>query len=327
MKQRTFAVIAALFSSITCSAQPSSAAEDFPSRPVRFIVPYPAGGGVDILIRAIGQELSIRWKQPVVVENRGGAAGIIGTQAVANAAPNGETLLATVDSPFTANRYLFKSLPYDPEKSFAPVAMLVRNYNFVLAHPSVAANSLREVVALAKSEPGKLNFGSYGQGSHPHLLFGLLAQREGVQMTHVPYKGVTPLLTAIVANEVPLTTGSAAVASAQIKAGRLKPIAYAGPKRSADFPDVPTTAEQGYGYLLSPIWYGVFAPAGTPPAIVEKINQDIRAVLTDADFVRRNVTPKGQEVAIGKPEDLAAAIRQDSTLVGEMAKAAGLKPE
>jgi tripartite-type tricarboxylate transporter receptor subunit TctC len=327
MLKRTLTAFTLLLAAFGSVAQVSADAKDFPSRPVKFIVPYPAGGGVDVLIRAIGQELSVKWRQPVVVENRGGASGIIGTQAVASAPANGETLLATVDSPITANRFLFKDLPYDPDRGFAPVIMLVRNYNFVLAHPSLTANTLNEVVAGAKAAPGKANFGSYGQGSHPHLLFGLLAQREGLQMTHVPYKGVAPLLGAIVANEVPLTTGSAAVASAQIKAGRLKAIAYAGPKRSNEFPDVPTTAEQGFGYLLSPIWYGVFAPAGTPPAIVEKINQDIRAVMTDAEFVRRNVTPKGQEVAVGRPADLAAAIRQDSALVGEMTKAAGLKPE
>lgn len=327
MTHRLLTALTLIFCALTCTAQTPAPARDFPSHPVKFIVPYPAGGGVDVLIRAIGQELSLKWKQPVIVENRSGAAGIIGTQAVANAPANGETLLATVDSPFTANRFLFKDLPYDPDKGFAPVAMLVRNYNFVLAHPSFPANSLRDVVAMAKADPGKVNYGSYGQGSHPNLLFGLLSQREGLQMNHIPYRGVAPLLGAIVANEVPLTTGSAAVASAQIKGGRLKAIAYAGPKRSAEFPDVPTTAEQGFGYLLSPIWYGVFAPAGTPPAIVEKINQDIHAILTNADFVRRHVTPNGQEVAVGKPEDLAAAIRQDSVLVGEMAKAAGLKPE
>lgn len=327
MFKRTFTTLALLFAAFGSTAQTPGAAKDFPSHAVKFIVPYPAGGGVDILIRAIGQELSLKWKQTVIVENRGGAAGIIGTQDVANAPANGETLLATVDSPFTANRFLFKDLPYDPDRGFAPVAMLVRNYNFVLANPSLSAKTLRDVVALAKAEPGKLNYGSYGQGSHPHLLFGLLAKREGLQMTHVPYRGISPVLAATLANEVPLTTGSAAVASAQIKAGRLKPIAYAGPKRSPEFPDVPTTAEQGFGYLLSPIWYAVFAPAGTPAAIVAKINQDIRAIMSDAEFVRKNVTPRGQEVAVGTPADLAAAIRQDSALVGEMSEAAGLKPE
>lgn len=282
---------------------------------------------MDVLTRAIAQQLSVRWKQPVIVDNRGGAGGIIGTQAVAIAPPNGETLLATIDSPFTANRFLYKQLPYDPDTSFRPVGMLARAYGFLVAHPSLAAANLRELVALARKQAGGLNYGSYGSGSHPHLLYSMLSQREGVMFNHVPYKGIAPLIAAMLANEVPLSAGSAAVTGAQIRAGKIKALGYCGPRRNADFPDVPTTAEQGFGYLVSPIWLAVFAPAGTPSAIVDKVNADLQAIVRDPEFVRLHIAPMGYEAAPGKPAQLAEAVRADSRLMGEMTAAAGLKPE
>lgn len=327
MLKRSVLLAALACTALTCTAQGIVDAHAFPSRPVKFIVPYPAGGGVDVLIRAIAQELSVKWKQPVVVDNRGGAGGIIGTQAVASAPADGETLLATVDTPLTGNRYLYKTLPYNPDKSFVPVIMMTRNYNFVLANPSFPANDLKEMVAVAKAGGQKLNYGSYGSGSHPNLVFATLGKREGLNLVHIPYRGVAPLTTALIANEVPLATGTVATAGEQIKAGKVRALAYTGPHRSVDFPNVPTTAELGFGYLVSPIWMAIFAPAGTPQAIVDKINTDVRAILTNADFAQRVVVARGQEVVAGSPADLEKAVREDTARTGEMVRATGLTPE
>lgn len=318
---------AALGLSLNCVAQGGGDANAFPARPVTIIVPYPPGGGVDVLIRAVARELSLKWKQPVVIENRGGAGGIIGTRDVAKAKPNGETLLATVDTPLTANRFLYNSLPYNPDKDLAPVIMMTRNYNFVLATASFPANNLKELIAAAKLGHQTLNYGSYGPGSHPHLVLATLASREHLDLVHVPYKGVAAMTTALISNEVPLATGTVATAGELMKAGKIKALAYAGPTRSVYFPNVPTAAEQGFPYLISPIWMALFAPAGTPQSTIDKINADVRAILTNSEFAQKNVTAVGQQVVASSPAELQKAVREDSARTEEMVRATGLKPE
>jgi tripartite-type tricarboxylate transporter receptor subunit TctC len=302
-------------------------AQAYPTKTIRIVVPFPAGGGIDVLVRALAAELSMQWKQPIIIDNRAGAGGVIGAAEVARATPDGYTLMATVDQTLSANRYLYNSLPYNPDKSFAPITMMVRSDHLILATPAFPANDLRELVAHAKGHPDQLSYGSFGVGSQPHLLFGYLNKREGLDLVHVPYKGIAPLLTAIIAGEVPLATGSAGVAGGMLKAGRMKALAIAGAKRSAQFPDVPTTAEQGYPYLRASIWYGLFAPAGTPQPVIDKINTDVVKLLRDPAFSEKQATSKGLDVVASTPQELAAMIREEVAATAEMVKAADIKPE
>ena len=300
---------------------------DWPSKPVRIIVPFAAGGGVDILTRAVMAELASRWKQPITIENRAGAGSLIGAEQVSKAPADGYTLLATVNQTLVSNRFLYKSLPYDPDKSFAPIVLMVNSDQLLLANANFPANNLKEVLDIARKDPGKLAYGSFGMGSQPHLLYELVGVREQVKMLHVPYKGITPNLTALAAGEVSLGTGSVAVAGPLIAAGRIKPIAVAGQKRVPQFPNVSTTAEQGYPYVQTSIWYGLFAPAATPVAIVEKIHADVRAILMDPAFAERNATSKGLSVIAGDAAYLRRVIRDEVQLTAEQTKAAGVTPE
>jgi tripartite-type tricarboxylate transporter receptor subunit TctC len=322
MKLRTlFAAVLLVGAAIPALAQ------TYPSRNVRIIVPFPPGGGVDILIRAVASELTERWNQAVVVENKPGIGSIVGAEAVAKSAPDGYTLLATVNQTITANRFLFKALPYDPDKSFAPVTIMVKSDQMLLAKAALPAKDLRELVALARREPGKLNYGSYGNGSQPQLAYELLNNREKLEIVHIPYKGIAPLLTALAAGEVDLATGSANVAMGLIKGGRVKPLAAAGKDRLPQFPDLQTTAELGFPYLTASIWYGLFAPAGTPAPLLAKISEDVRAVLRTPAFAERHATSKGLEIVANSPQDVGPVVRDEVAGLAEMVRAARIEPE
>ena len=301
-------------------------AQGYPSRLVRFIVPFPAGGGVDLVIRAAAQELSSKWGAPVIVENRAGAGGTVGTEAVFRAAPDGYTLLATVNQTITTAPYLFKSLQYDPSK-FTPITLMVQSDNFVLAHPAVPANTLRELVDLVKNQPKKWNYGSFGRGSQPQLLFEYLNSKESLDLLHIPYNGISPLLIAMITGEVSFTTGSAGVAGEFLRTGKLKALAIAGKKRSPQFPDVPTTEEAGFGYLQSSIWYAVFAPPGTPAEIVDKVGGDLRAVLRRPDFIEQQIALKGLESVASTPDELATVVQKEAASLKTMIDAAGVQSE
>ena len=315
-----------LAASLLALAAPTRA-QSFPSRPVRIIVPFPPGGGIDILVRALSGELANRWGQPVVVENRGGAGGVIGTEAVACAAPDGHTLLGTVNQSFTTNRHLFRALPYDPDNGFLPISLMVQSDHMLLAHPSVAADDVPALIALARREPGRLTYGSFGPGTQPQLVYEALKQRQNLDILHVPYTGIAPLMLATTRGEVMLATGSAAVAGELVRAGRMKAIATAGARRLTAFPDVPTTGEQGHPYLLASIWYGLFAPAGTPAAAVDRVGADVRAVLRTPAFAETQVTARGLDLVASEPAVLAAAIREEAASVGEILRAARIEPQ
>jgi tripartite-type tricarboxylate transporter receptor subunit TctC len=317
-------VLAGLFLSLVAA---SAAAQPYPSRPVRFIIPFPPGGGVDVLTRAVAVDLSNRWGQPVLVENRPGAGSNIGADAVAKSAPDGYTLLATVNQTLTSNRFLYKALPYDPDRSFAPITLMIQSEQFLLAHAAVPAKDLHELVALARRQRGKLSYGSFGSGSQPVLVYETLNKREGLDLLHVPYKGIAPTLLALTSGEVHLTVASFGTAGELLKAGRIKPLAIAGKKRDARFPEVPTTAEVGYPYLQASIWFAMFAPAGTPAPVVDKISSDVRAILKTPAFAEKHITPRGFDLVASTPQELAAVIREEVPLVGEMIRAAGVQPE
>ena len=305
----------------------NAAAQAYPSRPVHIVVPFPAGGGIDVLVRALAVELGTRWGQPVVVDNKSGAGSLIGAEAVARAAPDGYTLMATVNQTFTANRFLYKLLPYDPDRSFVPITLMVQSDHFILAKAALPAKDLRDLIVLARNGQSKLNYGSFGSGSQPHLVFETLDQQEKLHIAHIPYRGIAPLLTALAAGEVDLTTGSAGVAGPLLKAGKIKALAIAGKRRSPQFPDVPTTAEQGYPDVLASIWYGLFAPAGTPVEVVNHIATDVRSVLTQPAFAAQQAKARGLDVVNSTPQDLAATIRDETKSVGAMIRSAGVVPE
>ncbi|SFP29545.1 Tripartite-type tricarboxylate transporter, receptor component TctC [Variovorax sp. PDC80] len=324
---RTLRLLACALALLGGGATVVHAQQDYPSRPVRIIVPFPAGGGVDVLIRSVAAELSRRWGQAVVIDNRGGAGSLIGAEAVARSAPDGYTLMATINQTLTSNRFLYKSLPYDPDKGFAPVALMTTSDQFLIANPSVPAKDLRELVAAVRAQPGTLAYGSFGNGSQPHLVYELLKAKASLDITHVPYKGVAPVMTGLVGGEIQLATGSASVAGELLKAGKIKPLAVAGARRSTLFPDVPTTAEQGYPQLRAAVWYALVAPAGTPEAVIERIAADVKAILGEPEFARKNATARGLEVNAGGPAELRQAIRDDVAVTREMVQAAGVKPE
>jgi tripartite-type tricarboxylate transporter receptor subunit TctC len=311
-----------------CAASGAAMAQaHFPNKLVRIVVPFPPGGGIDILIRAVAAELTTKWGQPVIIDNKGGAGTLIGADNVARSPADGYTLLATVNQTVTSNKFLYKQLPYDPEKSFTPVMEMVESEQLIVANSSVPAKDLKEFVALAKKDPARYPYGSFGQGTQPHLLFALLNKRENTSLTHVPYKGVAPLMTAVASGEVAVSTGSGSVAGGLIQAGRMKPLAITSKQRSPLYPDVPTAQEQGYGYLNASIWYGLFAPAGTPQAVVDKINADVRAILSNPAFAEKNITSRNLRLVAGTPQQFQAAIRDEVTAVGEMVRVAGVQPE
>lgn len=305
----------------------AQAQQSFATKPVRIVVPFPPGGGIDILARALAPELSQLWGQPVVVENIVGASSIIGTERVATSPGDGHTLMMTTNPTVVGNRFLFKSLPYDPDRSLAPLTMVLQSGQMVVAHPSFAANTIKELVELARRTPGKVTYSSYGNGTQPQLFFEAIAKREGVEFLHVPYKGIAPAQTAAIAGEVMLTVASPGQIGAMVKAGKLKALAIGATTRSREFPAVPTTAEAGYPYAVSSVWYGMFAPGTMPPALVERIARDIASVARRPEFTEKQITSRGLDLVANTPAEFAAAIRAEVVSTGEMVKAAGVKPE
>jgi tripartite-type tricarboxylate transporter receptor subunit TctC len=301
--------------------------QEFPSRLIKIIVPYPPGGGVDGLARPIAERLARLWGQSVIIENKPGAATMIGGAEVAHAPADGHTLLFTSDSSLTSNPHLFKKMSYDPIKELAPVTQLIDLHQFVLVHPSVSANSMKELVALAKEKPDTLNYGSYGKGSQPHLLFEMLRKETGAQIQQISYRGIAPAITATLAGEVQMTLGSVAVAAGHIEAKRLKALAIGRQQRLPSHPEIPTLREAGYPDIEPLSWFGLFAPAGTPSAVVDKIQKAVAATLNEPEFKARFIDQAGHTGVGSTPEAFAKLIQQDLTAKGRLIEAAGIVPE
>lgn len=312
----------------TLAALPAAFAQPaaFPQKTVTLVVPLAAGGGTDIVARKLALALQAMWGQTVVVENVAGASSIIGAQKVARATPDGYTLMVTTNGAIVGNRFLFKSLPYDPDRDFIPVAQLADIEMVVLAHQSLPAANLKELVALARKEPGKLTYASYGIGSQPHLLFELFKVREQLDLVHVPYKGLGPALTAVMAGEAMLTLTGRGTGDAALRSGKTKAINHNADQRDPALPDVPSSREMGYPYFKVATWHGVFAPRGTPPEVVARLSRDITTVLRQPEF-RDDMLKRAYGVPLRTPEQFAAVIAEEVKATGEMVKAAGLKPE
>lgn len=275
-------------------ASGGTAAQDYPSRPVKIVVPYPAGGSNDIIARVLAQKLSERNGQQFVVENRGGAGGNIGAEAVASSEPDGYTLLLSAPGPLTSNAALYKNLPFDPAKAFAPIALIAQVPIVLMVHPSVDAKSLKDLIALAKAKPGTINFGSSGNGSTNHLAGELLKSMTGINIVHVPYKGAAPAMNDLIAGHIPMMFDNMPAVLPQVQGKRVNAIAVAGAKRASAMPDVPTVAESGVPGFDASAWFGLVAPAKTPPAVLKKLESEIAAILKMPD-VQKRFTELGAE--------------------------------
>jgi tripartite-type tricarboxylate transporter receptor subunit TctC len=297
----------------------------YPTRPVQIIVPFTPGTGMDILARMVGQKLSERWGQPVIVDNRPGASGNIGTDLVVKAAPDGYTLLITANT-LVMTVSLYRNVPYDPIKDLAPVEKMAVGTMAITLNPSVPAHTLKEFVAYAKANPGKLAYGSPGVGTPQHLATELLKSEAGIDMLHVPYKGSAGAITGLLSGDVAMMSNALHAVLPQVKAGKLNAIAVGGPKRSRVAPDIPTFAESGYPDFDVDFWYGLLAPAATPKEIIAKLNQDITQVL-NAPEMREKLSDQGLEPVTGTPEQFAELIRADLARWAKVIKTAGITAE
>ena len=304
------------------AALPQAGAQDYPSRPVKIIVPFPAGGTADVMPRVIGEWLSRKWGQPVVVENRTGAAGNIGAEAVAKAEPDGYTLLSAPPPPLVINQNLYPKLGFDPNE-FVPIVIMGRVPNALVVNPKLPLNSVAEVIAYAKANPGKLTSATQGNGTTSHLTSELFQMMADLKFQHVPYRGSAPALTDLVAGSVDLMFDNLGVSLPLVKGGQLKLLGVATPKRMASLPDVPTIAETLPGFE-SAAWFAIVAPPKTPQAVVDKINADVNEALRQSDIVQR-LTQLSAEPIGGTPQATAAYMREEIERWHKVIKAANVK--
>ena len=298
----------------------AGAAPSYPDKPVRLIVGFPPGGAADILGRIAAQHLTELLGQEVIVDNRGGAGGLIATELAAKAAPDGYTLLFT-SIPFDINPHLYRKVTYDPVRDFSPAALFVTVPLLLAVNPALPVKSVAELIAYATARPGKVNYASAGSGSSSHLAMELFKTMAGVQLNHIPYKGTGPLITDLISGQVSVTIASAVPLIPQVKAGRLRGLATTGAQRSAALPDLPTIGETVPGYEVIN-WFGILAPAGTPRPIIQRINQAIDQTLARQD-VRKLLIARGADPAGGTPKAFARMIKADFAKWGKVVKLSG----
>ena len=298
----------------------------YPGRTIRMIVPWPAGGGTDMLARPVAQKLSDRLGQTVVVDNRGGASGIVGSEVAAKSAPDGYTIMVDNVTSHATNITLYPRLTYNSLRDYAPVTLLTTVANIIVVHPSVPAKSIRELVALATAHPGQLSFATYGTGGTTHLAGEMLKSQAGIDMLHVPYKGGAPALVDAVAGHVPVYFSVLSTSAAQIKAGKLRALAVTGRESDAVFPAVPTVAESGYPGFEANNWYGLLTPAGVSREIIAKLNAETHAVLRMPEVVER-LASQGNTIAFGTPEQLREHMAAETQKWAQVIKAAGVRAE
>ena len=300
-------------------------AQSYPSRPVRIVVPYSAGGGTDIVARAVGQKLSDKWGQPVVVDNRVGANGIIGAEAVAKAqADGGHTLLMSTPAEVSTNPHLYANIPYNAERDFAPVTLIAITPLVVAVYPGVPARSIQELIALAKEKPASLGFATPGLGSSQHLTGELLMMSAGIKLVHVPYKGAGQSIPDVIGGQVPMGIYGVLTISQHAKAGRLRMLAVTTPKRSSAYPDLPTLAESGFPGFDTSLWFGLIAPAATPKPVIGKLHDDVIEALKLPD-VKERIASQGADIVGDTPSEFAVFIAAESAKYAKIIKQAGVK--
>jgi tripartite-type tricarboxylate transporter receptor subunit TctC len=313
--------IAALMLAAFAVAAPAGAV-DYPTRPITLVVPYEAGGGNDVIARLVAAKMSVALGKPIVVENRGGAGSTIGTRYVAKAKPDGYTILIAT-SALAINPSLYPDAGYDPQKDFAPIGLIATSANLVLVRQSLPVHSMAELIALAKREPGKLNFASTGTGTSTHLAAELFAAMAGVKITAIPYKGVAPAVTDLLGEHVDLMFCPSASVVGLVHEQKLRALAVTGAKRSPLFPDLPTVGETGLPGYAAELHYGIFAPAGTPPPVVAKLNAALNGALADAD-VQKRLGVDGAQTLPGTPQAYAADIAAEQVKWSAILKQSGV---
>ena len=319
MMKRLLAALGLSFAALAATAQ-----DAWPTKPVRIVVPYPAGGVADLLPRVVGEKLSQKWGQPVVVENKPGASGNIGMAEVARAAPDGYTLGLAPAGNLTVNPTIFANLPFDTARDLTPVTNLAQVPNVLVVHPSVPVKTFKELVAYAKANPGKLNFSSPGDGSGAHLAGELMKLEAGVNMVHIPYKGLAPAVNDLLGGQVQMMFAGISTVIQHVKSGKLVALAIASPARSPQLPDVPTVAESGLPGFEVISWYGIVGRAGTPPAIIQKIQRDMAEALAMED-VRAKLAAQGLEPVGNTPQQFGAMIADETKKWGDIVRRAGIK--
>lgn len=300
--------------------------ETYPSRTIQLVVTVPPGGAADFVARLVGAKLGDGLGQSVIVVNKGGASGTIATESVAKAKPDGYTLLQNAISTHGIGPHLFKQLPYDPQKDFAPIGLIAQIPLVMVAHASVPAASVAELVALAKSQPGKISYASPGNGGAPHLSAELFKQLSGTDLLHVPYKGSGPAVVDLSEGRVQVMIDGLPALLPHVLSGKLKPLAAASAQRNKLLPEIPTFAELGYKGMEVALWYGLVAPAGTPEPIVERLNAELQKVLALAE-VKEAFAKQSVDAAPGSPAEFRDFMRSESERWGKVVKAAGIQPE
>jgi tripartite-type tricarboxylate transporter receptor subunit TctC len=325
MNRRTLLAALAASLAVAAAVPPAALAQTaFPTRPIRIVVPFPPGGTTDILARAAAQKMAEAWKEQAVVDNRPGAGGNIGAELVAKAPPDGYTMLMGTVGTHSINASLYAKMPYDHVRDFAPVILVAAVPNVLVVHPSVPVNSVAELIAYAKANPGRLNFASSGSGTSIHLAGELFKVMAGVTMTHVPYKGSAPAIADLVGGQVQLMFDNLPSALPQIKAGRLRALGVTSAQRAPALPDVPTIAESGLPGYEASSWFGLLAPAGTPKDVVAKVNGEVARWLASPE-AKEKLLSQGANAAGGTPEDFARHIAAETAKWQQVVKASGAK--
>jgi tripartite-type tricarboxylate transporter receptor subunit TctC len=318
MRRSIIAAACALVAVPACAA--------YPDKPIRLIMPYPAGGSIDTAGRAVAQKLADTFGQQIVIDNRTGAGGVIGTETAAHAVPDGYTLVIGGTGTLALSPHLHRNLPYDPVRDFAPVTMLIASPYVIVVHPAVAANNVKELIALAKAKPGQINYASGGAGSAPHFASEMFNTAAGVKLTHVPYKGSTPGVIDLISGQVQVMFTGIPSVLAYIKSNRVRALAVTGKTRTAALPDVPTVIESGVpGYVVSP-WFGLLVPARTPHAVIATLNRETVKVLRSPALLERFAV-EGVDPVGDTPEHFAAYIKEEIVRWGKVVKDTGMRVE
>jgi tripartite-type tricarboxylate transporter receptor subunit TctC len=302
-----------------------AALAQYPTKPVHIVVPYPAGGAVDAFARVLTQQLSEMWGQQVVVDNRPGASTMIGAEQVAKSPPDGYTLLLTAELTLVIVPHLYEKIPYDPLRDFAPVVALVSATQALVANPSLPVKTVKDLVALAKAKPGQLTFGSFGNGSTGHLNMEVLQAMTGARFNHIPYNGAGPAMNDVIGGHIDFMLAALSIVKGNVQAGKLHMIGVGSNHRSSEFPDVPTLSESGAPGFEAKSWFGLVAPAGTPPDVIKKINRDVTRVISDRAFAEKYLAAQGLESITDTPEQFAAFVRAETVRWGKIVKDADVK--
>lgn len=313
---------------VALSAGSAAQAQTFPGKPIRLVVPFPPGGATDILARMLGEKLAVAFKQPVVIENKAGAAGIIGTDAVAKATPDGHTLVLSLSNSLLTNQFLYTKLPYDTQRDLALVYQIATAPLVLVVHPSVPANTGPELLQYVKAHKGKLAYGSYGTGAYPHLAGSHMSLTQQADMNHIPYKGEAPMMQELIGGQIQMAYASALQAKPHLEAGKVKAIGVTGERRMSTLPNVPTLAEQGLkdeAYRVTG-WLALAAPAGTPKAVIDRIAAEVRAATRQPD-VQARIAAMGFEARDSSPEAFAAVYKQELPVWERLIKQSGARLE